>query len=64
MENRLTELETKVAYQDQTIEELNPVVIELRKELEEVEKKLKNLVDQIGDEGIKDASLEVPPPHY
>lgn len=61
---RLTELETKVSYQDQTIEELNQVVIELRKEIETMEKKVQHLMNIVENDGLKDQSQEEPPPHY
>lgn len=64
MEERLTELETKVAYQDQVIEDLNQVVIELRGEIEKMEKKVKHLTNLADKDNLKDVSLEVPPPHY
>lgn len=64
MEDRLTELETKISYQDQIIEDLNMVVIELRKEVEQLQKQCKRLVTIMDDANIKDANLEVPPPHY
>lgn len=64
MEERLTELETKITYQDQIIEDLNTVVIELREKLEKIERVVKNLLDDKEDSNLKDASLEVPPPHY
>ncbi len=64
MEERLTELETKITYQDQIIEDLNNVVIELRKEVESLEKIVKTAIEAKDDSGLKDASLETPPPHY
>ncbi len=36
MEERLTELETKVMFQDQTIEELNQVVYEQQQQLDKL----------------------------
>ena len=64
MEERLTHLETQIAYQDQIIEDLNQVVIELRQKVEELEKLCISLKDQNSGSHIKDPSLEVPPPHY
>lgn len=64
MEERLNELEIKMAYQDQMIEDLNNIVIELRKEVETLEKKCKHLGEIIDNDDLKDSSLEVPPPHY
>ena len=64
MEERLTELETKITYQDQIIEDLNNVVIELRKKVDSLEKIVKTAIEAKDDTGLKDASLETPPPHY
>ena len=64
MEERLTELETKISYQEQTIEDLNQVVIELRWKLDKMEKQCQELSNQMEKSKIKDRSLEVPPPHY
>ncbi len=64
MEERLTNLETKISYQDQIIEDLNQVVIELQQKLEKLEKLCKALTDDSKGSNIKDHSLEVPPPHY
>ena len=64
MEQRLTELETKITFQDQSIEDLNQVVIELRAKVDELNRQCKRLVEIIEDENIKDSSLETPPPHY
>ena len=64
MEERLIELETKVSFQDQIIEDLNNVVIELRRELEIMRFQLKKMIEDNEDSNLKDASLETPPPHY
>ena len=64
MEERITELESKVSFQEQPIEDLNTVVIELRREIEKLQKHCKKLSEILDDDNIKDASLEVPPPHY
>lgn len=64
MEERLNELETRIAFQDHTIEELNKVVIELRKEVEAATKQCEKIKKILEEENIKDASLEEPPPHY
>ena len=68
LEKRITELEMKFSYQDQLIEELNEVVVQQQKEIQ----RLKNLWLQFEevklkggmDQGIKNLSEEVPPPHY
>ncbi|MEM7647219.1 MAG: SlyX family protein [Pseudomonadota bacterium] len=64
MEERLTELETKISFQDQIIEDLNKVVIELRAEVERLTKQCEKISKILEEDNIKDASLEEPPPHY
>ncbi len=66
MEDRVTELETKVTYQDQIIEDLNQVVSEQRVQIDKLIYQFKKISEKEGskDSGIVDISLEVPPPHY
>ncbi|MEC9282835.1 MAG: SlyX family protein [Bdellovibrionota bacterium] len=68
LEKRLTDLEMKFSFQDHLIEELNEVIVQQQKEIH----RLKNLWLQFEevklkggmDQGIKNLSEEVPPPHY
>lgn len=65
MESRLVELEKKMAFQEDTIEQLNQVVIGLQKKVSFLEAELKRLKEQQVSSGyIKKADEEVPPPHY
>jgi SlyX protein len=65
LEKRMIELESKVAFQDDTIEQLNQVVIELRTQLEQTEKLVRVLQARLPeDEGIEIDPNEPPPPHY
>ena len=64
IEERLTELENKVTYQDHIIDDLNKVVIELRAEVDAVKKENKEAFELLGSLDLKDSSQEVPPPHY
>ena len=67
MEKRLTDLETKISYQDHFIDELNELVIEQQKQIDKLTQELKKLLEKIApedDSGVVDISLEVPPPHY
>lgn len=62
-EDRLTELEIKVTYQDETIAALNEVVLELRKEVEALTARF----DAAEEESVEDAASAIPherPPHY
>jgi len=67
MEDRLVDLETRVAFQDDNLNELNATVVRqqreidgLRAELEALRSKLRELaLSPVGD-----AASEPPPPHY
>lgn len=60
---RLEELETRIAFQDQTIEELNQVVITLREQVAELSARVKGLsIHASFDFASKDKDIE--PPHY
>lgn len=67
MESRIIDLETKVAYQEDLLEQLNEVVTRQQSEIDELLHQLKQLKrtlkEQLG-EGIKPVSEEEPPPHY
>ena len=67
MENKIIELETKIAYQEDLIERLNQALISQQKTLDQISLRVDRLINQISaqaDSGIKDISLEVAPPHY
>ncbi|WP_060510174.1 SlyX family protein [Pseudomonas sp. NBRC 111124] len=65
-ESRIIELETRQAFQDDTIQALNDVVVEqgrvierLQLQVAELIKRYEEMVGQYGSEG-----EEAPPPHY
>jgi len=65
-ELRIIELETRQAFQDDTIQALNDVVVEQGKVIERLQlqmaeliKRYEEMVGQYGSEG-----EEAPPPHY
>ncbi|NQZ01863.1 MAG: SlyX family protein [Bdellovibrionales bacterium] len=64
MESRLNDLEMRIAYQDQIIEDLNKVVIELRREVERLNRRVEESENQEDALNLKDLAQEVPPPHY
>jgi len=67
MESRIVNLETKITFQDDVIEQLNQVVIEQQKMIDRLSKKIDFLANSLtnhGEAGVKDISLETPPPHY
>ena len=65
-ESRIIELETRQAFQDDTLQALNDVVVEqgrvidrLQLQMAELLKRYEEMVGQYGSEGD-----EAPPPHY
>jgi len=67
MESRLTELESRVAFQEHSIQELNDVIIEQQKTIERLlleVQSLKNHVKTLSPSIIATQAEETPPPHY
>jgi SlyX protein len=62
---RLDALETRIAHQDQTIDELNAVVTQQWTTIEQLRRRLDAMEEQVRSGGyIADPSTEKPPPHY
>lgn len=62
---RIDALETRIAYQDQTIEELNLAMTEQWKVIDLMQRKLAMLEEQVRTGSyIADPATERPPPHY
>ena len=68
---RLDELESRVAFQDETIRVLNDTVatldhqiLSMQAELKLLKTRLSELVQAVGDSPLAPASAETPPPHY
>lgn len=66
LEHRLVELETKISFQEQTIEDLNSALVEQHKDITKLSRIVENLASQV--ERIEDLNNpntpEPPPPHY
>lgn len=67
MEHRLVELETKLAFQEDTIQKLNDVatlqqkqIDRLSRELEEIKSHLREIMPSL----VSSEKEEKPPPHY
>lgn len=63
----LTELEMKIAFQEQTIEELNQALIHQQFALDKLQQQVRQLAEKLqGMAGSQVASRaeETPPPHY
>ena len=66
-EERITELESRIAFQDATINTLNECVVEQQKRIDQLQRQVQVLSDQIKNalpDLIADPSQETPPPHY
>jgi SlyX protein len=67
MHERLTELETRVAFQEQTIQELNEVVTRQQAEIDRLSQgyeTLKLQLLELAPSLVADPAEETPPPHY
>lgn len=67
MEERFVDLETRLIYQERTIEELNEVVTRQQGQIDNLEEKLGAIVNHIRESASPvagDAADEPPPPHY
>ena len=63
--DRLDALESRVAFQDHTIEELNATITAQWKQIDLLTRKLSQMEEQVrSGSQIADPSPEVPPPHY
>ncbi len=64
---RIDALEVRVAYQDQTIEDLNQTVVEQWRKIESLRRQLAELLDrvqEVEDSAGPTSRPEPPPPHY
>lgn len=67
MEKRIFELETKVAFQEHTLQQLNDVVTRQQFQIEQLAADLKSLkarLSALAPTNIAPESEETPPPHY
>jgi len=67
VENRVTELENIVAFQDDTIKQLNDVIAKQQRQIDQLASELNELKQQfkvIMPAMVADANEETPPPHY
>jgi len=63
-EQRFIDIETALANQERTLEELNKVVYEQGQKIEQLIKLNKYLLDLADKDVVKPLSEETPPPHY
>ncbi|MDG6447892.1 SlyX family protein [Glaesserella parasuis] len=63
----LAELETKIAFQEHTIEELNQALVDQQFALDKLQQQVRHLAEKlqgIQPSNIASRSEETPPPHY
>lgn len=63
-EQRLIDIETALANQERTLDELSRIVYEQGKEIDRLVKLNKYLRDMIDKDVVKPETEETPPPHY
>lgn len=66
-QHQIEELETKVAFQEHTIETLNDALTSQQKQLDDLSFKMKHVIDRMKTmqtSNIAKQSEETPPPHY
>ncbi|MDX8411243.1 MAG: SlyX family protein [Mariprofundaceae bacterium] len=67
MDERIIELETKMAYQDHTIHELSDVIAGQQKQIDALEAKMERVLEHLKAITASDIARpeeEAPPPHY
>ena len=68
-EARISELESRLEFQDETIQKLSDEMVQLQRKLFAQEKQLKHLGERLqvlvgNDDGADPNQVEPPPPHY
>ncbi|OOF58623.1 SlyX family protein [Rodentibacter myodis] len=67
LENRIAELETKVAFQEQLLEELNQALVQQQFDMDKMQMQLRYIAGKLKDfqpSNIASQAEETPPPHY
>ena len=67
LETRIAELETKLAFQEQSIEELNQALIQQQFDMDKMQLQLRYIASKLKDfqpSNIASQAEELPPPHY
>ncbi len=66
-DDRLLDIETKLAYQEDLVASLNQIVSDQQRKLDELEAAYRKLVDRVVEQSEELAALRIedaPPPHY
>ncbi len=67
MENKIIDLQSKLAFQDETINELNEVITDQQQQLDQLREEIRLLnirVSSVAESTNVSEEKEPPPPHY
>ena len=67
MENKIIELQSKLAFQDETINELNVVITDQQEQLDQLREEIRLLglrIASVAESSSTSEEKEPPPPHY
>ena len=67
LEDRIAELEMKIAFQEQLLDELNQALVQQQFEMDKIQLQLRSLAGKLKDmqpSNIASQAEETPPPHY
>jgi SlyX protein len=65
MEERIIELETRLAFQEDLLQKLDDVIIRQQQEIDELKTQLIRINQQLSEVGGQvDSQTDAPPPHY
>lgn len=67
MENKIIDLESKLAFQDETINELNEVITDQQQQLDQLREEIRLLslrISSVAESSAGSEEKEPPPPHY
>ena len=67
MENKIIDLESKLAFQDETINELNEVITDQQQQLDQLREEIRLLalrIASVAQSSTGTEEKEPPPPHY
>ncbi|AUM13498.1 SlyX family protein [Ketobacter alkanivorans] len=66
MEEKIVNIETRLAFQDDTIQELSDVIYRQQQQIDQLEKTLQALLNKVQDlmEGGNEKIVDERPPHY
>ncbi len=67
MENKIIDLQSKLAFQDETINELNIVITDQQNQLDQLREEIRLLslrISNVAESTVGSEEKEPPPPHY